>query len=330
MKKRIISIMLVLCMLTALIPHAAAADSDWENKIWIGDTPVNKSTNMTDSTWVFFPLYNILVLNDGFEKSASSKLTGSNDKAVIRIESFEDLTIQVVRNATVGTAGSENSDPNGTNIYGIYAADTNLVIEGDGTLNVYSNSNALWCKCLKVEGSTLNCNSYRTAIRVMGSTGHVDLSIGSMNVNGGAKVTARTVNGGGVYPEKYYSSSFGTYGEYYKDEGGAAILVSTFLIVENSTVTAENACNDLPDKPSSYEGNTDVFYSNRFCTSIFAWNYIAVSGSNASVTGKLSNNETDFGNIKNGSYSRLGAVATGSMFVQNGGTIEGFITNSNH
>ena len=236
MKKRIISIMLVLCMLTALIPHAAAADSNWDNKIWIGDTPVNKSTNMTDSTWVFFPLYNILVLNDGFEKSASSKLTGSNDKAVIRIESFEDLTIQVVGNATVGTAGSENSDPNGTNIYGIYAADTNLVIEGDGTLNVYSNSNALWCKCLKVEGSTLNCNSYRTAIRVMGSTGYVDLSIGSMNVNGGAKVTARTVNGGGVYPEKYYSSSFGTYGEYYKDEGGAAILVSTFLIVENQIV----------------------------------------------------------------------------------------------
>ena len=65
MKKRILSIVLTLCMVLALMPQAAvAAESDWENEIWIGNTPVNQSTNMTDDTWVFFPIYNILVLSD--------------------------------------------------------------------------------------------------------------------------------------------------------------------------------------------------------------------------------------------------------------------------
>ena len=88
MKKRILSIVLTLCMVLALMPQMTAEAASWENEIWIGNTPVNQSTNMTDNTWVFFPGYNILVLNDGFAKTTTSKLPGSKDEAVIRILSL--------------------------------------------------------------------------------------------------------------------------------------------------------------------------------------------------------------------------------------------------
>lgn len=168
MKKWIFGIVIVLCMVMAIMPQVAvAADTDWENKIWIGNTPVNQDTNMTDDTWVYFPIYNILVLNDGFVKLTSSNLSGSNDKAVIRVESLDNLTIKLVGTATVGVPSIEYLPPeaaDGISTYGIYAPETNLTIEGAdtqnggaGTLNVYSNANAIWCKDLIVEGSTLKC-----------------------------------------------------------------------------------------------------------------------------------------------------------------------------
>ena len=73
MKKRILSIVLTLCMVLALMPQMTAEAASWENEIWIGNTPVNQSTNMTDNTWVFFPGYNTLVLSDGFVKTIGCK-----------------------------------------------------------------------------------------------------------------------------------------------------------------------------------------------------------------------------------------------------------------
>ena len=49
MKKRMLSILLVLCMAAAWLPQTAAAAGEWEDQIWIGGTPVNMSTNMTSS-----------------------------------------------------------------------------------------------------------------------------------------------------------------------------------------------------------------------------------------------------------------------------------------
>ena len=323
-------------MVMALMPQmAVAAESEWENEIWIGNTPVNKSTNMTDDSWVFFPNYNVLVLSDNFIRTTTSNLSGSKDEAIIRVGSIDNLTIQVLGNATVGVPSIEYLPPSAdgdVSTYGIYAPNTSLAIEGTGTLNVNSNANAIWCKDLRVEGPTLNCNSFRTAIRVIDSSASIDKAAtrGNMLVKSGANVTAKTTNGSGLYPETFV---LGGYGADYRDNGGAAILVSGSLTVENSTVNAENCCNELPTVTSGFKNKldkSDVFYGNSFCTTIFVWNDLTVSGSDASVTGKLKN--TTSGYIDDsGRYSfRLGAVVANKMYVKEGGTLEGFITTTYH
>ncbi len=331
MKKRIISILLVLCMGLALLPHAAAAYA-WEDQIWIGGTPVNMSTNMTSSDWVFFPEYNILVLSENFLLSTASELSGSKDKAVIQVRSLANLTIQLTGDATIGVISSEFLPPeaaDGISTYGIYAPETSLAIEGAGTLNIYSNANAIWCKDLRVEGVSLNCSAYRTAIRVMDSNAYVDKSEGGdMLVKSGATVTARTMNGGGIYPETLWPDIAD-----YRDNGGAAILVSGSFTVENSIVTAENTCNKIPGTTSAFYYRPDLFYGYTFCSTILVWNDLTVSGSDASVTGRLENNANYFGDLEhmdNCVYSKLGAVVANKMTVKEGGTIEGFITTTNH
>ena len=338
MKKRILSIVLTLCMVLALMPQMTAEAASWENQIWIGNTPVNQSTNMTDNTWVFFPGYNTLVLSDGFYKGTASNLSGSKDKAVIRVGSIDNLTIQVLGNAIVGVPSTEYLPPeaaDGISTYGIYAPNTSLAIEGTGTLNVNSNANAIWCKDLRVEGPTLNCNSYRTAIRVIDSSASIDTAAtrGNMLVKSGATVTAKTTSGSGFYPETFV---LGGYGADYRDNGGAAILVSGSLTVENSTVDAENSCNKLPTVTSDFAGfngildKTNVFYRNSFCTTIFVWNDLTVSGSDASVTGKLKNTTSGYIDDSGKYFFRLGAVVANKMYAKEGGTLEGFITTTYH
>ena len=338
MKKRILSIVLTLCMVLALMPQMTAEAASWENEIWIGNTPVNQSTNMTDNSWVFFPGYNTLVLSDGFVKTTASNLSGSKDKAVIRVGSIDNLTIQLLGKATVGVPSIEYLPPeaaDGISTYGIYAPNTSLAIEGTGTLNVNSNANAIWCKDLRVEGPTLNCNSYRTAIRVIDSSASIDKAAtrGNMLVKSGANVTAKTMNGSGLYPETFV---LGGYGADYRDNGGAAILVSGSLTVENSTVNAENTCNELPTVTSGFKGingiadKTDVFYGNSFCTSIFVWQDLTVSGSDASVTGKLKNTTSGYIDDSGKFSFKLGAVVANKMYVKEGGTLEGFITTTYH
>lgn len=335
MKKRILSIVLTLCMVLALMPQMTAEAASWENEIWIGNTPVNQSTNMTDNSWVFVPGYNILVLNDNFVKATATNLSGSKDKAVIRVGSIDNLTIQLLGNATVGVPSIEYLPPeaaDGISTYGIYAPNTSLAIEGTGTLNVNSNANAIWCKDLRVEGPTLNCNSYRTAIRVIDSSASIDKAAtrGNMLVKSGATVTAKTTGGSGIYPETFV---LGGYGADYRDNGGAAILVSGSLTVENSTVNAENTCNELPTVTSGFKGildKTNVFYGNSFCTSIFVWQDLTVSGSDASVTGKLKNTTNGYIDDTKSFIFKFGAVVADKMYVKEGGTLEGFITTTYH
>lgn len=340
-KKRFLSILLIAMLIVTLIPVAdwgnnnEAYAADWENKIYIGDTPVNQSTNGKSTDWVFSPYDNRLILTDGFVKTTASNLPGSKNKAVIRVESLDNLTIQLLGKATVGVPSIEYLPPeaaDGISTYGIYAPETNLAIEGNGTLNVNSNANAIWCKDLRVEGPTLNCNSYRTAIRVIDSSASIDKAAtrGNMLVKSGANVTAKTTNGSGLYPETFV---LGGYGADYRDNGGAAILVSGSLTVENSTVNAENCCNELPTVTSGFKNKldkSDVFYGNSFCTTIFVWNDLTVSGSDASVTGKLKNTTSGYIDDSGKFSFKLGAVVANKMYVKEGGTLEGFITTTYH
>lgn len=339
--RRVLSCILSAALIFTLMPvvdfgndNKAYAAADWEDKVWIGDTPVNLK-NLSGNGWDFINGgngYYTLELKDGFTCNSANALPDSNDKAFIQIKSLQNVTIKLLGNATIGTAGSEKNAPDGGNTYGIYAPDTNLAIEGTGTLNVYSNSNAIWCKDLRVEGPTLNCSSYRTAIRVMDSSAYLDKTEeGNMLVKSGAKVTARTTQGSGCYPEFYNVN--GPSSNFYRDNGGAAILVSGSLTVEKSTVNAENTCKKTPDVPDVFNKDTkdiNYFYARSFCTGIFVGKDLTVSGINASVTGKLGNEASTFGDINEGMYFKLRGVAADYMYVKEGGTIEGFITTSNN
>ena len=335
--RRILSCILSAALIFTLMPvvdfgndNKAYAAADWENKVWIGDTPVNLK-NLSGNGWDFINGgggYYTLELKDGFTCNSANALPDSNDKAFIQIKSLQNVTIKVLGNATIGEKGSENNTPDGTNIYGIYAPDTKLAIEGSGTLNVYSSSNAIWCKDLRVEGTTLNCSSYRTAIRVMDSSAKLDKTEkGNMLVKSGAKVTARTTRGNSISPDAFDMRGTGGGSSIdYSDKGGAAILVSGSFTVENSTVNAENTCVETPTAPDSYGGHDKYFYDDSFCTTIFAGDALTVSGSDASVTGKLANEADTFGDVGSGYYFKLGAVVADKMHVKEGGTIEGFIT----
>ena len=128
--------------------YKANAAADWENKVWIGDTPVNLK-NLSGNGWDFKNGgggHYIIELKDNFNCSKATQISGSNEKAVIRIESLTNVTVKVLGTATVGTAGSENNAPNSGNTYGIYAPKSKQAIEGSGTLKDYSTSKAYWCK----------------------------------------------------------------------------------------------------------------------------------------------------------------------------------------
>ena len=338
MKKRILSIVLALCMVMAIMPQAVFANSNedslpdgdlsWEYDVWIGGTPVTRS-QLAGPGWLFDPDTYTLTLRPGFTSSGTANLQDSTERAaVIYVKSDHSLTIELEGDVTLGAAGWENAlTSNNKYLFGIYALKSDVTITGSHTLNVYGSDTAVWCKCLTVDGTKLNCRSYYTAVKVCSNA--YSYFSDSMNgeddmvVKNGAEVFAKTIHGLGIRPNGVLGSichSFSDYG------GGAGIFVNGSLRVENSTVDAENTCYELPPPMGdALNGTTTVSRSKIFCASICVHDDVVVSGSNARVTGKLENKADNFG--EGGTlYSKLGAVMAKNFKVREGGTIEGFIT----
>ena len=338
MKKRILSIVLALCMVMAIMPQAVFANSNedslpdgdlsWEYDVYIGGTPVTRS-QLAGPGWLFDPDTYTLTLRSGFTSSGTANLQDSTERAaVIYVKSDHSLTIELEGDVTLGAAGWENAlTSNNKYLFGIYALKSDVTITGSHTLNVYGSDTAVWCKCLTVDGTKLNCRSYYTAVKVCSNA--YSYFSDSMNgeddmvVKNGAEVFAKTIHGLGIRPNGVLGSichSFSDYG------GGAGIFVNGSLRVENSTVDAENTCYELPPPMGdALNGTTTVSRSKIFCASICVHDDVVVSGSNARVTGKLENKADNFG--EGGTlYSKLGAVMAENFKVREGGTIEGFIT----
>ena len=343
MKKRILSIVLALCMLMAFMPQAVFANSNedslpegdlsWEYDVWIGGTPVTRS-QLAGPGWLFDPDTYTLTLRPGFTSSGTANLQDSTERAaVIYVKSDHSLTIELEGDATIGTAGWENAlTADSKQVYGIYALSSNITITGSHTLNVYGSDTAVWCKCLTVDGTKLNCRSYYTAVKVCSDSDsyfiryslYEDSLCGEDNmvVKNGAEVFAKTTHGLGIHPV----GAFGSHCFRFLDcGGGAGIFVNGSLTVENSTIDAENTCYELPAPIADSFGITSYCRAKTFCTSICVHDDVVVSGSNARVTGKLENKADNFG--EGGTlYSKLGAVMANNFKVREGGTIEGFIT----
>lgn len=338
MKKRILSIMLALCMVMAIMPQAVFANSNedslpdgdlsWEYDVWIGGTPVTRS-QLAGPGWLFDPDTYTLTLRPGFTSSGTANLQDSTERAaVIYVKSDHSLTIELEGDVTLGAAGWENAlTSNNKYLFGIYALKSDVTITGSHTLNVYGSESAIWCKNLTVDGTKLNCRSYYTAVKVCSNA--YSYFSDSMNgeddmvVKNGAEVFAKTIHGLGIRPNGVLGSichSFSDYG------GGAGIFVNGSLRVENSTVDAENTCYELPPPiGDALNGTTTVPRSKIFCASICVHDDVVVSGNAARVTGKLENKADNFG--EGGTlYSKLGAVMAKNFKVREGGTIEGFIT----
>ena len=177
MKKRILSIVLALCMLMAFMPQAVFANSNedslpdgdlsWEYDVWIGGTPVTRS-QLAGPGWLFDPDTYTLTLRPGFTSSGTANLQDSTERAaVIYVKSDHSLTIELEGDVTLGAAGWENAlTSNNKYLFGIYALKSDVTITGSHTLNVYGSDTAVWCKCLTVDGTKLNCRSYYTAVKV--------------------------------------------------------------------------------------------------------------------------------------------------------------------
>lgn len=338
MKKRILSIVLALCMLMAFMPQAVFANSNedslpdgdlsWEYDVYIGGTPVTRA-QLAGEGWLFDPDTYTLTLRSGFTSSGTANLQDSTERAaVIYVKSDHSLTIELEGDVTLGAAGWENAlTADSKQVYGIYALSSNITITGSHTLDVYGSESAIWCKNLTVDGTKLNCRSYYTAVKVCSNA--YSYFSDSMNgeddmvVKNGAEVFAKTIHGLGIRPNGVLGRichSFSDYG------GGAGIFVNGSLRVENSTVDAENTCYELPPPMGDgINGTTTVSRSKIFCASICVHDDVVVSGNAARVTGKLENKADNFG--EGGTlYSKLGAVMAKNFKVREGGTIEGFIT----
>ena len=131
MKKQILSIILMLCMVMTLLPGTAFA-ADTYYQIWFGNIRVN-STNandvLGDGTVSFDAATNTLTLNNAHIDSSNGYYTTISNNTLIYINQF--TTINLIGNNTVGRLDL----PDDERSYGIYNKDS-LTITGSGTLTV--------------------------------------------------------------------------------------------------------------------------------------------------------------------------------------------------
>ena len=333
MKKRIFSIVIVLCMVLTFVPTTVFAANETDYNLWVGGTHVTSST-LSGERWAFDPGTYTLTLRSDFASSDTANLQDSTDHAAVIYYAASDhsLTIKLEGDAAIGAAGWENALTSSSKyLYGIYALSSDITITGSHTLDVYGSEDAIWCRSLTVDGTKLNCRSYYTAVKVCSSAksyfsdsmnGEAD-----MVVKNGAAVFARTTHGTGIHPTTSGNADF--WSRFRDCGGGAGIFVNGSLRVENSTVDAENTCYELPAPVTDTWGYNTGCKNGTFCTSICVHDDVVVSGSAARVTGKLENLAEDFERTgtEDTWYSKRGAVMAKNFKVREGGTIEGFITN---
>lgn len=159
MKKKVMSLLLCLCMALTLLPVCASAETA-EYGLWVGGVQADAATvNITGTGITGSVTWNndskTLTLDNATITGACDFGTGSGfsgtfDKAGIYYKlhtSGSVLTINLIGNNTiVGQSGSVSS-------YGIYAAEAGLKFTGDGSLAVSA-----------AQGSTTNETSWSVAI----------------------------------------------------------------------------------------------------------------------------------------------------------------------
>lgn len=312
MKKKLLSILLCLCMVTALLPTAALAADATATADFAADSTAalallnaNKTAGAVDSTWTGSEGAYILTLNGvNFITSAATAIK------------LPVGTTIVLADGTINTVTSSYSNTTGTS-YGIYIKDQTLdgklAITGAGTLTVTGgtagNSYGIWCyDSIAISGSTTVTAIGGTAKTAESGNSYGISSYGGCTFSGSATVIAT----GGTAARSY--------GIYNSD--GNSISIS-----DSATFEATGGTNDA-DYGQSYG-----FYTSKLSISGNATTVTAtggkVTGDHASSCGingrssiKISENATvtAMGNTAKTSYG-IECFSPDTSFTISGGTV---------
>ena len=132
MKKRILSIVLILCMVLTFVPTTVFAANETDYNLWVGGTHVTGST-LSGERWAFDPATYTLTLKSRFASSDTANLQNSTDRSAVIYYAASDrgLTIKLEGDAAIGAAGWENAlTSNNKRVYGIYALKSDVTITG--------------------------------------------------------------------------------------------------------------------------------------------------------------------------------------------------------
>lgn len=177
MKKRLLSAILVLCLIICLFPVGVFAVTDYG--IWIADEQITSSNTWSREGWEYDAGSNTLTLRGYSMATIGKRINGADETpkrfAIIYVEGNKNLNINITGNVQLGDSSfSSEAFRNKYNesYSGIYAPDANITITGDGSLNIVTHEVALYAKNLTIAMTaqaqrTVSCESYGTSVIVM-------------------------------------------------------------------------------------------------------------------------------------------------------------------
>ncbi len=266
MKRRILSMLLALCVVLTLVPSVALAAEE-RYGVWILDEEITSSRKINQKEgWSFDPDTYTLTLRNFQIGTIGTNIPAFFDKyslfGLIYVDtSVQDLTIRVEgRYNELGdeTFPYEMCTEYKEIYYGIYAPHTNLTIIGTGVkgdwcdLKIYTHENAILCKNLTIkDGARVETVSRNTCIYACGditvegegtfaSAANKDIVLGQaavstrgkLYVGKGARLTA------GATAKRCYWERVGFYTNYPDTNYISTIYVAGVATVDGGIVSA--------------------------------------------------------------------------------------------
>lgn len=176
MKKRLLSIVLTLCMVMSITPLNAFAVTEYG--IWIGDEQVTSDKTWSREGWEYDPQSKTLTLRGYNIATIGKRINGNNESpsrfGIIYVEGAQDLNIKLVGNIELGDSpfSSQATTKYKESYSGIYAPDSNITIIGSGTFSAVTHDAAIYCSNLTIGDGTaqnatnVSCESYGACVIV--------------------------------------------------------------------------------------------------------------------------------------------------------------------
>lgn len=296
MKKRLLSIILTLCMVMSITPLNAFAVIEYG--IWIGDEQVTSDKTWSKQGWKYDIQSKTLTLLGYNMATIGKRINDENDKperyALIYVEGEQDLNINITGEVALGDSpfSSQAATKKKKSYSGIYAPDSNITITGDGSLLIVTHEVALYAKNLTIamtaQGQrSVDCESYGACVIVKHD----------LVVKDNSKLCAYTNNA-------------------WADMRG--IAVGNNLTVEGANAEVEGTATLQDKSQKSYTPCILYTFFSSFISGIGVKNSIYVD--KGKIYGKCNKK------VGNENIATSG-VETKKIVISNGATVDGFIDN---